>query len=374
MSILTVNAGSSTLKASLFEDAVGRELASVTVGRASGDGALDEAFLALAAEAPVAAAAVTAVGHRVVHGGPSLLAATRIDTKVKTAIAEQSEFAPLHNPPALEAIEAAERRFPDVPHVAAFDTAYFGRLPRHAAVYPLPYEWYSDWGVHRYGFHGLSHAYCAGRAVEMLGSDPGRLRIVVLHLGNGCSASGVRGGTPIATTMGFTPMEGLMMGTRSGSVDPGIVLYAARHRGLSPDELDHALNHASGLLGVSGVSGDFRQVETAARSGNERARLALAIYADRVRASIGSLAVAMGGVDALVFTAGVGENAASLRADVCAGLDCLGLRIDPERNSARGPDADVAVAGSPGRILVIRTREALMVARETRRLALERAA
>lgn len=346
----------------------------MTVERAAGTPALEEALRALAAKDPVAAAAIAAVGHRVVHGGPALKAAARIDDKVKAAIAEQSEFAPLHNPPALEAIDAAERRFPDVPHVAAFDTAFFSRLPPHAAVYPLPYEWYADWGVHRYGFHGLSHAYCAGRAAEMLGADPARLRIVVLHLGNGCSASAVQGGTPIATTMGFTPMEGMMMGTRSGSVDPGILLYAARRRGMSPDALDHTLNHASGLLGVSGISGDFREVELGARSGNRRAQLALAIYADRARGSVGSLAVVMGGVDALVFTAGVGENAAALRADVCAGLECLGLSIDTGRNATSVADADVATAGSPGRILVVRTREALMVARETRRLALEKAA
>lgn len=343
----------------------------MTVERAAGSAALEKALRALAAKEPEAAAAITAVGHRVVHGGPALTSAARIDGKVKAAIAEQSEFAPLHNPPALEAIEAAERRFPDAPHVAAFDTAFFSTLPPQAAVYPLPYGWYSDWGVHRYGFHGLSHAYCAGRAAEMLRADWTRLRIVVLHLGNGCSASAVQGGEPIATTMGFTPMEGMMMGTRSGSVDPGILLYAARRRGLSPDALDHALNCASGLLGVSGISGDYREVEIATRAGNERARLALTMYADRIRSSVGSLAVAMGGVDALVFTAGVGENAAALRADVCAGLECLGLCIDPGHNTARAADADVATEGSPGRILVVRTREALMVARETRRLALE---
>jgi len=262
---------------------------------------------------------------------------------------------------------AAETALPGVPHIAVFDTAFFAELPPRAFVYPLPYSWYADWGVRRFGFHGISHAYCAARAEEMLGRSAG-LRLIVCHLGNGCSASAVRDGTAIATTMGYTPLEGLMMGTRSGSVDPGILLHVLRHRGLNAEQLDHALNHESGLLGVSGISSDFRAVQEATRAGHERARLALDIYADRVRATIGALAVTLGSVDALVFTAGVGEHSADLRAAVCEGLECLGLRLDAASNAECKPDADVASASSTGRILVLHTQEEMMIARETRDL------
>lgn len=366
--LLCVNAGSSTLKASLFEAGSGGSVTEVegrsaTIDRVPSAEALDEALLALGISGPEA---VRAVGHRVVHGGTEFREAVRVDGGVKAAIARLSVLAPLHNPPALAALEAAERRFPGVPHVAAFDTAFFSDLPREQVVYPIPYEWHERWGVRRFGFHGLSHQYCSGRAGEMLGG--GRHRVVVLHLGNGCSGSAVVDGKPVATTMGFTPMEGLMMGTRSGSVDPGILLHAVREEGLSADELDEALNHKSGLLGVSGVSGDFRAVLAAARAGQERARLAIAIYADRARAAVGSLATAMGGIDALVFTAGIGEHAAELRAEVCRGLEFMGLAIDLDRNAAAAPDADVSLTGSPARILVVHTREDLVVARETRRV------
>ena len=249
-------------------------------------------------------------------------------------------------------------------YVAVFDTAFFAYLRPDAYVYPLPYEWYTDWGVRRFGFHGISHAYCAGRAAELLGGDAAKIRLVICHLGNGCSAAAVRGGVALDTTMGYTPMEGLMMGTRSGSVDPGILLHVQRRHGLDPERLDDALNHRSGLLGVSGVSSDYRQVEAAAVRGDERARLALAIYARRVRSAVGGLAVGMGGIDALVFTAGVGEHSAVLRSAACEGLECLGLRLDPERNATCKPDGDVGRPDSPARILVIETREELMIARE----------
>ena len=261
---------------------------------------------------------IAAVGHRVVHGGAVFHSSVRIDAGVKKSLAELSELAPLHNPPALAAMEAAEAALPGVPQVAVFDTAFFARLPPQAFVYPLPYEWYTDWGIRRFGFHGISHAYCATRTAEMLGRDPASLRIITCHLGNGCSATAIRGGNAIATTMGFTPLEGLMMGTRSGSVDPGILVHVLSHKGVSPEKLDHILNHGSGLLGVSGVSSDLREVTKAADAGHERARLALAIFADRVRQTI-ALAVTLGGVDALVFTAGIGEHSVSLRAAACEG-------------------------------------------------------
>jgi len=398
LSIFVINAGSSSLKFSIF-DADAYEMVASGLIDWGGNRQQAELIISLPDTAPVrsqievpdhkAALAhvvrsladaklisgekpsLMVVGHRVVHGGATFRNSIRIDAAVKAEIARLGELAPLHNPPALEAIQAAENALPGVPQVAVFDTAFYSQLPPSAYVYPLPYQWYADWGIRRFGFHGISHAYCADRAVEILRRDSDGLRIVSCHLGNGGSATAIRGGIALATTMGFTPMEGLMMGTRSGSVDPGILLHLQQRRGLTAEQLDHALNHDSGLLGVSGVSSDYRQVEAAAQGGHERARLALEIYAERVRATIGALAVTLGGVDALVFTAGVGENAASLRATVCEGLTCLGLRLDPQQNDTCCPDADIATDDSPARILVIRAREDLMIAREARRVALE---
>lgn len=383
--ILCVNAGSSTLKASLFEARADGSVSeikgrSVTIGRVPSAEALDQALLALGVSRPET---IGAVGHRIVHGGTQFREPVRVTTAVKEAIARLSTLAPLHNPPALAALEAAEQRVPGVPHVAAFDTAFFRDLPLEQVVYPLPFPWYEHWGVRRFGFHGLSHSYCSERATAMLGDGAAamlgddtaamlgdgaaaRHRILTLHLGNGCSASAVVAGKPVATTMGFTPMEGLMMGSRSGSVDPGILLYALRQGALTEHELDEILNHQSGLLGVSGVSGDFRAVTAAADEGHEQAKLALAIYAARARSAVGSLAAAMGGLDALVFTAGVGEHAAALRAEVCRGLEFLGALIDLDRNASASPDTDVSLKRSAVRILVIRTREDLMVARAAR--------
>lgn len=312
------------------------------------------------------ASQIAVVGHRVVHGGTLFQSSVRVDERVRTAIAELATLAPLHNPPALAAIEAIESAFPGVTQVAVFDTAYFSNLPPSAVVYPLPYEWFSEWGIRRFGFHGISHAYCAQRAAELLHRDLSELRLVICHLGNGCSVSAICHGQPIATTMGFTPLDGLMMGSRPGSIDPGILLHVLRQHGLSLAQLDHALNHESGLLGVSGVSSDFRAVEAAARQGNERAQLALSIYADRVRSAIGASAVTLGGVDAIVFTAGVGQNSASLRTAAVKGLDCLGLQLDGVRNETSDPDCDLALTESPGRILLIETREELMIAQEAR--------
>lgn len=396
MSILVINAGSSSLKFGLFDDAAQQSLATGLIdwkkdprqaelvihprkgeairsresvsdhraatlhairrlrdlSEASGDGTRD----------------ISIVGHRVVHGGTRFHEPVRIDADVKNEISKLAELAPLHNPPALEAIAAAESALPHVPHIAAFDTSFFSALEPSAYVYPAPYAWFSDWGIRRFGFHGISHAYCSGRAAELLGRDPAELRLVICHLGNGCSASAVRAGRPVQTTMGYTPMEGLMMGTRCGSLDPGILLHVQRRWHLTADQIDQALNHESGLLGVSGVSSDYRQVKIAADKGEERARLALTIFADRVRATIGALAVTMGGIDALIFTAGIGEHAADLRVSVCEGLHFLGLRLDNDRNATGTPDADIADKESPGRILVLRTQEELMIAREARRV------
>ena len=395
--ILVFNSGSSTLKfgcfhegsletaaAGLIDWSGGRRHAIVRDGSgierlhkdtsASGyHAAVDEALRTLAEAGIVPGGqrpgAISAVGHRVVHGGARFRESVAVDREVKEAIGETSKLAPLHNPPALEVIEAAESALPPIPHVAVFDTAFFAGLPARSHVYPLPYAWYSEWGIRRFGFHGISHEYCSRRVAEL---DHARRSssLVICHLGSGCSAAAVRDGRPVATTMGFTPMEGLMMGSRSGSVDPGVLVYLLRERGMSIDEIDAALNEESGLLGVSGISRDFRDVEHAAGDGSERARLALDLYVDRVKAAIGSLAVTLGSVDALAFTGGVGENSVSLRERACQGLECLGIRLSPEKNRRRGGDRDISASGAA--IWVIHTREELLIARETRRVMGER--
>jgi acetate kinase len=390
--ILILNAGSSSLKYGLFEsdgerllgDGIAdwsRQPARLTVRRPGRPDATSELTLAHHGDAVgrvleeltrsqppllVGLAEIAAVGHRVVHGGSRYTAGVRVTPEVKATLAELSDLAPLHNPANLDGINAAEAALPGVPQVAAFDTAFHATLPPSAHVYPLPYAWFSEWGLRRYGFHGLSHAYCTGRAAEMVGDRAARL--VICHLGNGCSVSAVRDGRCVDTSMGFTPLEGLMMGTRSGSVDPGLLLYVARRRGLSSDDLDRVLNHESGLLGVSGVGSDMRSVLAAADAGNPRARLALDIYAHRVRQTVGAMTATQGGVGTLVFTAGVGENAAPVRAQVCAGLEALGLELDPAANGRHRPDADVASPSSRGRILLIATREDLMIVREAVRV------
>jgi len=398
MSILVLNAGSSSLKFGLFAAEGCTALASGGIDWADGDrrhaelvicgGRAGElrcrvdvpddhaaAFCAIRRLAEMAMAdpeqfpAIEVVGHRVVHGGSEFPDSVLIDTGVKENMARLAELAPLHNPPALAAIRAAEAALPEAAQVAVFDTAFYAHLPPKAYVYPLPYQWHVDWGVRRFGFHGISHQYCACRAAEMLGRDLAQLRIVSCHLGGGCSATAVRGGVAIATTMGFTPMEGLMMGTRAGSVDPGILIYLLRSQGLTADEIDEALNCRSGLLGVSGVSADLAKIAEAAEQGNHRARLAFDMFTDRVRAAIGSLAVAMGGVDALIFTDRVGENSAILRAAACEGLECLGLQLDRQRNVTCPSDADVATTESSARILLIHCREELMIAREAWRVS-----
>jgi acetate kinase len=289
-------------------------------------------------------------------------------SEVRARLAALADLAPLHNPPSLEGLTAAEAELPGVPQVAVFDTAFHATLPPHAWTYPVPERWTREWGIRRFGFHGLSHAYCARRAAEMLNRPAEDLLLVICHLGHGCSAAAVQGGHAVDTTMGFTPLEGLMMGTRSGSIDPSIVLHVEERHGLTGEEIEAALNRESGLLGVSGVSADMRQVLAAAKAGKEPARLALAIYTHRVRQAIGALTVTMGSVDALVFTAGVGENAAEVRESICAGLECLGLELDALANASCRPDTDVAVKNSRARILVIATREDVTMLREVIRV------
>ncbi len=311
---------------------------------------------------------IVAVGHRVVHGGTSFRESFVIDQRVRDAIAKLASLAPLHNPPALAAMEAAAAALPDLPQVAMFDTAFFADFPPQAYLYPVPYEWFTDWGIRRFGFHGISHQYCSQRAAQMLGRPISELRLVVCHLGNGCSASAIAGGKANSTTMGFTPMDGLMMGTRPGSLDPGILLHIQQQHGVTAESLQQDLNHLSGLRGISGSSSDVRQLEAAVLAGNERARLALGMYTDRIRSMIGALTVTLGGLDALVFTAGVGEHSTGVRRDACQNLECLGLHLDPDLNSSARPDTDIATHNSPSRILVIECREDLLIAQETTRL------
>ena len=306
-----------------------------------------------------------AVGHRVVHGGERYTSAAWITLEVKQAIADLAELAPLHNPAALDGITAVEQVLPDVPQVAAFDTAFHSTLSEAARTYPVPQKWTREWGMRRYGFHGLSHSYCAGRAAEMIGRRD--LRIVIAHLGNGASVSAVRDGVCVDTSMGFTPLEGLMMGTRSGTVDPGMLVHLLRHKKLNVNALDKALNCESGLLGVSGTSSDLRQVLSQLPH-NPDARLAVDVYVHRIVQTIGAMAATLGGIDALVFTAGVGERAVEIRKSVCEKLGYLGLELDRTANETCKPDADIATRASTARILVIATREDLTIMRETRRL------
>jgi acetate kinase len=390
MRILLLNAGSSSLKATLMDSADGAVIArgladwagaetryeftcpderkhSEHVAWKSQADAVRRFVFDLQHAKPVALAnrsALAAVAHRIVHGGP-FTSSVQITADIRSRIAGLAELAPLHNPPSLEALAAAEAELPDVPHVAIFDTAFHSTLPPEAYTYPIPHTWTREWGIRRFGFHGLSHAYCSRRAAEMLVAPPDDLRLVICHLGHGCSAAAVRGGRCIDTTMGFTPLEGLMMGTRSGSIDPAIVTHVVQKYGLSAEQVESTLNHESGLLGVSGISADMRQVLAAAKEGHERARLALAVYVHRVRQAIGALAVTLGGVDALVFTAGVGEHAPEIRKEICSGLACLGLELDWPVNSTCKPDADVALSRSRNRILVIATREDVTMLRES---------
>jgi len=306
-----------------------------------------------------------AVGHRVVHGGERYTSAVRITAEVKRTIEELTELAPLQNPASLGGINAVEKVLPEVPQVAAFDTAFHATLSEAARTYPVPQKWTREWGIRRYGFHGLSHSYCSIEASKRIGRRD--LRLVIAHIGNGASVSAVRGGVCVDTSMGFTPLEGLMMGTRSGSVDPGILIYLLRHKGLNVNALDKALNYESGLLGISGLSADMRQVlEELAPSPD--ARLAVDVYVHRIVKTIGAMAATLGGIDALVFTAGVGEGSPEIRKRVCEKLKYLGLELDLAANETCKPDADISMPASKARILVIATRENLTIMRETRRL------
>jgi acetate kinase len=311
------------------------------------------------------------VGHRVVHGGEKYREPTLIDAEVKAEIDRLSIYAPLHNPANLMGIEIVADLAPNLPQIAVFDTAFYGNLPEVAYVYPVPYQWLEQ-GIRKYGFHGISHQYCSQRAAELLGRDLQELRLISCHLGNGCSLAAIKFGRCIETTMGFTPLDGLMMGTRCGSIDPGIILHLLREGEYPVAELDRVLNFESGLLGVSGVSNDLREIHQAIDLGNHRAKLALDIYIDRLAAKIASLLPNLGGLDALIFTGGVGENDREIRAAVASKLAFLGMEIDPALNSlsippeacaSSGDDRDLATPQSQIRLLAIHTQEEWQIAK-----------
>jgi acetate kinase len=309
---------------------------------------------------------VSAVGHRVVHGGSFFSAPALLTPDVIARIEECTPLAPLHNPPALLGIRESLRILPQTPQVAVFDTAFHASIPAEAHVYALPYEYYRDHGVRRYGFHGISFQSVYQRADVMLGGRLSALKVAVAHLGNGASITAVDRGRSVDTSMGLTPLEGLVMGTRGGDVDPGVLLHLMRELGLTADDLDRVLNQESGLLGVSGVGNDMRDVAARAATGDERCRLALDLYSYRLKKYVGAFAAAMGGLDVLIFTAGVGENSPEIRAAACEGLGFLGIEIDADSNSnARGVEADIGAPGARVRVLVVPTDEERLIADQT---------
>jgi acetate kinase len=360
VAILTVNAGSSSLKLRLIDgdDAVVAEQElDAPQSRVSGD-ALERALAGPLGRAD-------AVAHRVVHGGERYVRATVIDGDARRGLEELSDLAPLHQAKSLAALDAVSRCLPDVPAVACFDTAFHATLSPAAATYALPARWRARWGLRRFGFHGLSHAWVARRATELLATSGPRRRVISCHLGAGASLCAIGDGRSIDTTMGFTPLEGLVMATRSGSVDPGLLLWLLEREAVSEREMAEALEHESGLAGLAGDA-DLRTVLARADAGDEDAGLAMEVYVHRLRAGIAAMAASLGGLDALVFTGGVGENAAVVRARAADGLRFLGVELDTATNERAAPDAEITVPGAAVRTLVLRAREDLEMARQTR--------
>jgi acetate kinase len=304
---------------------------------------------------------IVAIGHRVVHGGEYFSESVIINDEVINKIEECVPLAPLHNPPSLTGIKACSELMPNAQQIAVFDTAFHQTLPPKAFMYPIPYELYEKNHIRKYGFHGTSHRYVSQRAAVLLGKPLDETKIITCHLGNGGSITAVENGKSIDTSMGFTPLAGLMMGTRSGSIDPAVVTFMINELGLSPIEVDTILNRESGLLGVSGISNDLRDVQTAADEGNERALLAVEMYANSIKKYIGQYVFALAGVDAIVLTAGVGENSADMRRQIFAGLEPLGIKIDAEKNKVRGPERIISTEDSRVKVFVIPTNEELMI-------------
>ncbi len=311
---------------------------------------------------------IAAVGHRVVHGAEKFADSVRITPAVMQALEECAEMAPLHNPPNILGINACAQLMPGIAQVGVFDTAFHQTMPPKAYIYGLPYEVYEKYGIRRYGFHGTSHRFVSQRVAEVLGRDIKDLKIITCHLGNGSSIAAIDGGKCVDTSMGFTPLEGLVMGTRSGDLDPAILPYLMKKAGMSADEIDNYINKKSGVLGISGVSSDFRDIETAAQEGNERAQLALDIFSYKVLKDIGAYAAAMNGVDVIVFTAGLGENSKEMRAMICKNLSYLGAVLDAERNNVRGQVREISTEASTVKLFVIPTNEELVIARDTKEI------
>ena len=305
---------------------------------------------------------IVAIGHRIVHGGANYQQSTVITPEVVANLHQLIPFAPLHEPANIEGITAAEQLFGSVPQIAVFDTAFHRQMPTVAEIYPGPYSWFEQ-GIRRYGFHGISHQYCARRSAQLLEQDLAHLRIITCHLGNGCSLAAIRDGVSIDTTMGFTPLEGLMMGTRTGSFDPEILLYLQREQGLTPEQLDHMLNYESGLKGISGISGDMRTILEAIDQGNQRAALAFELFLYRLRACLGSMLAALEGLDALVFTGGIGEHAPLIRSRLCQHFRFLGIALNEEVNAHASDDQVISSKQSTVHVLVVHTEEDWEIAR-----------
>lgn len=399
MNILVINAGSSSLKYQLLNPETGVLLAKGLCERIGIDGVLthtgnksDEKFkfdiampthkeaiqsvinILLDPEKGVISSMseIDAVGHRVVHGGEFFSDSVIITEKVIKAIEDCVPLAPLHNPPNLTGIEACrEVMGPDVPMVAVFDTAFHQTMPQSHYMYAVPYEYYEKYKIRRYGFHGTSHRYVSLRAAELLGRDPAELKVVSCHLGNGSSLAAVKGGRCVDTSMGLTPLAGLPMGTRAGDMDVGVVEFIANKYDMTISEAVNLLNKESGMLGLSGVSSDFRDLEQAAEKDHHRATVALEIFEYRVRKMIAEYAAAMGGVDVVVFTAGVGENAPETRAHILQGLEFMGITCDPEKNRCRGKEQIISRDGAPVIVMVVPTNEELMIAQDTMELVLD---
>ena len=392
MKVLVINAGSSSLKYQLMDPETREVLAKGLCERIGIDGRLTHKIPARDAkhefEIPMpthaeaiqavldallspeygvikSASEIDAVGHRVVHGGEKFAASALITGEVMAAIEECIPLAPLHNPANITGIKACQAVMPGVPMVAVFDTAFHQTMPAKSYIYALPYEYYEKDKVRRYGFHGTSHRYVSQRAAAMLGKDPSELKIITCHLGNGSSIAAVDGGKSVDTSMGFTPLAGLPMGTRSGDLDAGAMQYLMHRYDMDIDGMLNVLNKKSGMQGISGVGSDFRDLESAAAEGNERAALAREKFCYEVKKYIGAYAAAMGGVDAVVFTAGVGENDIGVRAEVCQGLEFLGLKLDEQANNVRGKEAVLSTADSKVKVLLVPTNEELMIAMDT---------
>lgn len=392
MNILVINAGSSSLKYQLFDMEARRVMAKGLCERIGIDGRVkhttdrelvrDVGMKDHASAMKVVTELLTdkehgvigsmseidAVGHRVVHGGERFNKSVLIDENVIAGIEECVSLAPLHNPPSLSGIRACMSVMGDIPQTAVFDTAFHQSIPMHAYLYALPYQYYEKYGIRRYGFHGTSVRYVSGRAAEMLGRPLETLKLIVCHMGNGSSITAVDGGRSVDTSMGFTPLEGVPMGTRSGTIDPMICEYLTQKEGISISEVMDILNKKSGMLGVSGVSSDFRDLHDAADSGNERAQTALNLFVHSVRKMIGAYAAVMGGCDAIVFTAGIGENNSKIRQWLCRDLGYMGFELDDDRNRAKGEEAVISTGASRGKLLVIPTNEELVIALDTEKI------